>query len=199
VLAWDFTQGQLTANPIREIQLQTGKYTLILLLLTLACGPVYTVLGFRTALRLRRTLGLYTFMYASVHLLNFVGLDYGFDFDLIRKDIPNKRFILAGFGAFLVLLLLAVTSTRGGMQWLGNNWKRLHRLIYVAALLAMLHFLWQAKADLREPFIYGAMVLFLLLLRVSRVDEVLGRGWNWLKREQRRQPTGDDISGEVDY
>lgn len=121
LLAWDFTQGGLTANPIREVQLRTGKYALVLLVLALSVTPVNIVFGIKSALPLRRTLGLYSLMYASLHFLNFIGLDYGFDFGLIRDDISGKRFVLAGFLAFLCLLPLAVTSTRGWIKRLGRK------------------------------------------------------------------------------
>ncbi len=173
LLAWDFTQGGLTANPIREVQLRTGKYALVLLVLALSVTPVNIVFGIKSALPLRRTLGLYSLMYASLHFLNFIGLDYGFDFGLIRDDISGKRFVLAGFLAFLCLLPLAVTSTRGWIKRLGRNWERLHRLIYLAAVLAVTHFLWQVKADVREPLIYGAIVALLLIVRIPTIRKTL--------------------------
>lgn len=181
ILAWDFTQGQLTANPIREIQLRTGKSALVLLVLSLACTPIYVLSGLKQVLLLRRPLGLYAFMYASLHFLNFVGLDYGFDFSLIREDIFEKRYALAGFAAFLILLPLAVTSTKGWMQRLGQNWQRLHRLIYIAALLVVLHFLWQTKADFRQPLIYGAVVVVLLTARIPWLREFLSKPFKGVK------------------
>lgn len=172
ILAWNFAQGQLTVNPIREIQLQTGKYTLVFLVLSLSCTPIGTVLGLKQILQLRRTLGLYAFMYASLHFLNFVGLDYRFDFALIREDILEKRFALAGFAAFLSLLPVAVTSTKWWKRRLGKNWERLHWFVYLAALLAVTHFMWQVKADFREPLIYLTIVVLLLLLRLPSIRRV---------------------------
>lgn len=176
LLVWDFTQGQLTANPIREIQLRTGRYTLLLLTLSLACTPVYNFTGLRQALLLRRPLGLYAFAYACLHLLNFVGLDYGFKFTLLWADIDEKRYIVVGFLAFLVLLALAVTSTRGWVKRLGKNWQRQHRLVYAAGILAVLHYLWQVKVYINAPFIYGTIIVLLRLLRIpllSRMTEGL--------------------------
>ena len=173
VLVWDFTQGHLTVNPIQQIQLRTGKYALIFLVLTLSCTPINTLLGVKSVLRLRRTLGLYSFMYASLHLFNFIGLDYWFDFGLILSDISGKRFVIAGLAAFLILLLLAVTSVKFLMKRLGENWERLHWLVYVAAALAVTHFLWQVKADVREPLIYGILVALLLALRTPYVKKLL--------------------------
>jgi sulfoxide reductase heme-binding subunit YedZ len=181
MLAWDFTQGQLTANPIREIQLRTGKYALVLLVLSLACTPIYVLSGLKQVLSLRRPLGLYAFMYASLHFLNFVGLDYGFDFSLIREDIFEKRYALVGFAAFLILLPLAITSTKGWMKRLGQNWQRLHRLIYLAALLVILHFLWQTKADFRQPLVYGAIVAVLLTVRIPWVREFISKPFKRVK------------------
>jgi len=166
VLLWDLAHHQLTANPIQEIQLRTGKYTLVLLVLSLIITPLYSVSRLGQLPPLRRTLGLYSFMYASLHFLNFIGLDYGFNFALIWADIGNKRFILAGFPAFLILLTLAITSTQGWLRRLGKNWKRLHRLVYLAALLAVLHFLWQVKTDPRQPLVFAAIVISLLVIRI---------------------------------
>ena len=169
ILAWDFFQGRLTANPIQEITLRTGKYTLILLLLSLACTPLNTLFGLKWVLRLRRSLGLYAFMYASFHFLNFVGVDYRFDFLLLGEDIAEKLYVLAGFAAFISLLLLALTSTQGWKRRLGKSWKHLHWLAYVAIALAVTHFAWQVKADFREPLMYGAIVALLLIVRIPLV------------------------------
>ena len=176
-LVWQFSQDQLTANPIREIQLRTGKYALNLLVLTLACTPVYNIFGFKPALRLRRTLGLYTFLYAGLHLLNFIGLDYGFNFTLIREGVVEKPFALVGLAAFLILLPLAVTSTKGWVERLGSNWPRLHRLLYVAGILAVIHFIWLAKSKVtpREPLIYGAVIVISLIVRIPAIRRLIRR------------------------
>jgi hypothetical protein len=106
LLAWDYTQDRLTANPIREITLRTGRYALILLILSLACTPIDILTGFKPVLRLRRPLGLYAFLYASLHLLTFAGLDYSFDLGLIAGEVTEKSFVQVGLLAFLVLLSL---------------------------------------------------------------------------------------------
>lgn len=183
ILIWDFTQGRLTVNPIQEIQLRTGKYTLVLLVLTLLVTPANIIFGIKQALRLRRQLGLYAFMYASLHFLNFVGLDYRFDFTLILEDVAGKRFVLAGLAAFLSLLLLAVTSTKGWIRRLGKNWERLHWLIYLAAALAVTHFVWQVKADLREPLIYGLVVFILLAVRLPAIRKMVNERRRRLKQQ----------------
>ena len=173
VLIWDYFQDNLTVNPIQEITFRTGKYALVLLVLSLACTPLNTLIGFREALRLRRPLGLYAFMYASFHFLTFIGLDYGFDLELIYEAIFEKRYALVGFAAFLILLPLAITSTKGWQKRLGKNWKKLHQLVYVAAGLVVVHFVWGVKSDIREPLIYGAIVLSFLLLRVPAIRQRL--------------------------
>lgn len=173
VIIWDLTQGQLTVNPIEQIQLRTGKSALVLLVLSLACRPLSMVHGLKWVLQLRRPLGLYAFTYATLHLLNFIGLDYGFDLALLREDIAEKSFAFVGLAAFLLLLPVALTSTRGWMRRLGKNWERLHWMVYLAALLAVTHFLLQAKADFREPLIYGMAVLLLLLVRIPGVRRVV--------------------------
>jgi len=188
VLAWDFAQNQLTVNPIEEIQLRTGKYALVLLVLSLACTPINRIFGLKLVLPLRRLLGLYAFMYASLHFLNFVGLDYGFDFALIREDISEKRFALAGFAAFLSLLPLAITSSKGSMKRLGKNWERLHWLVYLAALLAVTHFIWQVKADIREPLLYGAVVVLLLIVRLPPVRKAVRELGSQLKGKREISP-----------
>jgi methionine sulfoxide reductase heme-binding subunit len=172
-LIWNFFHDQLTANPIQYITFQTGKSALVLLILALACTPLNTVFGFRQVVGLRKSLGLYAFLYATLHFLTFVGLDYGFDPNLLKEAIFKKRYALVGFAAFLALLPLAITSTRGWMRRLGKNWKRLHRLIYLAALLAVIHFVWLVKSDIREPLAYGAVVVILLALRFKSLRKTL--------------------------
>ncbi len=175
-LAWDWSQGQLTANPIEEVQRRTGRWTLTWLVASLACTPVYTVSGIRQVLPLRRTLGLYAFAYAALHFMNFVGLDYGFDLALIREDIFEKPYAVVGFAAFLVLMALAATSTSGWRRRLGANWQRLHFLVFAAALLAIVHLAWQEKVNSPRPYIYGTAVALLLLARLPWVRKILGRG-----------------------
>jgi methionine sulfoxide reductase heme-binding subunit len=173
-LAWlggaFFTRG-LGANPVRELTLRTGLGAFILLTLSLACTPLSVYLGWRGVMRVRRALGLYAFVYASLHLAVFL-YDYGwiagegFDAAFVYQALFEKRYALAGLAAFALLVPLAVTSTRGWFRRLGPRWQALHRLVYGAALLAALHFIWQTKADLRVPLIYVAVIGALLLLRL---------------------------------
>jgi sulfoxide reductase heme-binding subunit YedZ len=169
LLLWDLQHDNLTANPIEEATLRTGKAALTLLVLSLACTPLNTLFGLRQALPLRRPLGLYAFCYACIHLIIFVYVDYGLDLELLQEAVLEKRYALVGLAAFLMLLPLALTSTRGWMRRLGQRWKKLHRLVYVAAGLAVVHFLWLVKADIREPLIYGAVVATLMLLRLPHL------------------------------
>ncbi len=181
VLIWDYFQNRLTVNPIQAMTFRTGKTALVLLMLSLACTPVNTLLGFKSALKVRRALGLYAFMYAALHFSIFVGLDYGFDPVLLQEAIFEKRYALVGLAAGLIMLPLAITSTRGWMKRLGQRWKYLHRWVYLAALLAIVHFVWVVKADLREPLTYGAMVVLLLVLRVPIVRRAISQLRNEVK------------------
>jgi sulfoxide reductase heme-binding subunit YedZ len=175
VLIWDDFNDALTVDPIRAIILRTGKTALILLLLSLACTPINTLFGFKQALKVRRTLGVYAFFYAAVHLSAFVGLDYGFDLELLKGAILERPYALVGLGAFLILLPLAITSTKGWMKRLGQAWKRLHQWVYVAALLVIVHFVWLVNSDIREPLAYGAIVVVLLVMRVPVVRRAISR------------------------
>jgi sulfoxide reductase heme-binding subunit YedZ len=179
LLIWDYTQGQLTADPIREITLRTGRAALTLLVLSLACTPIYMVSGIKGVLPLRRTLGLYAFLYAGLHFLNFIGLDYGFNFALIQEDLASKYFVLVGLAAFLLLLPLAVTSTRGWQGRLGKNWERLHWMVFPAAVLALTHFtmavLLAARGDPLRLLLYGLAVALLLIMRLPGARKIAGR------------------------
>jgi len=171
-LLWAYWQGLFIIDPVREITTRTGKTALILLILSLACTPMNTMFGFKQALRVRRPLGLYALMYAGLHFLTFLGLDYGFDLHLIRQDILDQRYVLVGFAAGLLLLLLGITSTQGWQKRLRKNWKRLHRLVYLAGILAIVHFTWLAK-DNRVPLRYGAVVSLLLMVRIPIIRRAI--------------------------
>ena len=179
LLAWGYWQGRLI-DPVQEITTRTGRTALILLILSLACTPLNIMFGFKQIMRVRRTLGLYAFMYAGLHFLTFVGLDYGFDFDLLGQGILDQRYVLVGFAAGLLLLLLAITSTQGWQKRLRKNWKRLHRLVYLAGVLAIVHFVWLAK-DNREPLRYGAVVALLLIVRIPAVKRAISNTRHRLK------------------
>jgi sulfoxide reductase heme-binding subunit YedZ len=190
---WDYWFDNLTVNPIQDITFRTGKPALILLTLSLACTPVNTLFGFKQVLPLRKPLGLYAFMYVSLHFLIFIGLDYGFDWGLLYEAIFEKRYALVGFAAFLILLPLAVTSTQSWMRRLGKNWKRLHRWVYLAGILAVIHYVWLVKSDIREPLLYGAAVGLLLILRLPAVRKAVTHFRSRFKKERRTRTVVDSI------
>ena len=175
-LAWDWWFDRLSIDPLDDYTVRTGTAAILLLLATLAVTPVHTATGWRQVLTLRRTLGLYAFFYAALHLLVFVGLDYGFSLKFILLDgLPSKPYILVGLAALLLMLPLAVTSTRGWMKRLGRNWKRLHRLAYAAGILAVVHYLWVAKVAYGKPVIYAVVLGLLLAARIPAVRTRLAR------------------------
>ena len=186
ILAW---QGRLTANPIQDITLRTGQTALVLLVLSLSITPLYTAFTIKELLPLRRRLGLYAFFYAILHFLIFVGLDYGFDPELLKEAIFEKRYALVGFAAFLILLPLAVTSTKGWMRRLGKRWKALHRWVYVAAVLVIVHYVWLVKSDIRTPLLYGAVVGILLILRAPAVARRMRQLRQARRGQQPRRPS----------
>lgn len=159
---------RLGANPIETVTHETGAWALRLLLLCLAVTPARRLLGWRFAAPLRRTFGLLAFAYASLHLLTWVALDQFFDLAAMLEDLRERRFITAGAAAYLLLLPLAASSTRAAMRRLGPRWQTLHRLVYTAAGVAVVHFLWLVKADLAEPLAYAATCVLLLVLRLPR-------------------------------
>lgn len=186
MLAAGMWRGDLGIDPVNTINNQTGRAALVVLLLSLACTPLTTLFGVRRALTVRKSLGLIAFLYAALHLANFIALDYAFDFRLIFGDaVLDKPYILAGSVALLILTLLALTSTRGAMKRLGRNWKRLHQLVYGAGVLVVLHFLWQAKAAERmEPLLYAGGLTLLLLVRVPPVRRWIVTQRTRLTRQQ---------------
>jgi sulfoxide reductase heme-binding subunit YedZ len=170
-LGWDTLQGNLSINPIDDFTDWTGNAAIALLLASLAVTPLQTVTGWRRLATIRKSLGLWAFAYATLHFLVFVGLDYGFSLRFILEDgLAQKPYVVVGFLALLILLPLAITSTRGWMKRLGRNWKRLHRGVYAAGVLAVIHFLWVAKAaEATLPLIYGVLLAVLLIARIPWV------------------------------
>lgn len=157
--------GGLGPDPVAELTHGTGDWALRLLLLSLAVTPLRRQLGQAWPVRFRRLIGLYAFFYACLHLTVYLVLDLGAYWQQILEDIVERPYITVGFSAWLLLLLLALTSTRGWMRRLGRNWGRLHKAVYAAGVLAVLHYLWLVKADLREPLLYAAILALLLGLR----------------------------------
>ena len=159
--------GGLGANPIAEALNELGLTAIILLIASLACTPLKTLFGWTWPIRIRRLVGLLAFGYAVLHVGVYVALDQSFDGRAVLADVIKRNFILVGFAAFTLLIPLAVTSTDRSVRRLGYvNWKRVHNLVYPAALLAVTHFVWRVKKDLREPLVYGCILGALLLVRV---------------------------------
>ena len=159
--------NQLGPEPVKEITHHTGEWTLIFICLTLAMSPLKRLTNLTIWIKFRRMLGLFIFFYATLHMLTYVVIDYRLDFSSISKDILTKRFIFVGFAAWLLLLPLTLTSSRKAVMLLKDKWKKLHRLIYLIAILGVVHFLWLVKFDITEPLIYAAIILVLLLFRVK--------------------------------
>jgi methionine sulfoxide reductase heme-binding subunit len=173
-LVWSFLHDPI--NPIQATTQRSGYYALIFLVLSLAATPLNTWFGFRPALKVRRTLGLFAFMFAGLHFLIFSVLDYGLDWSLLRGAIFEKPYILVGLTALTILLALAITSFKWWMKRLGKNWKRLHRLVYLAAPLVIVHYSWSIKGnilrlqgDILKPLTFGLVVALLLIARLPPV------------------------------
>ncbi len=184
LIVFDYFSGRLSVNPIQDMEQRTGRLAILWLVMSLACTPLASIFGWKELVKRRRAVGLYAFMFAAIHMLLFVGLDYGLNFKLILDAIVEKRFILLGALSLLGLSLLAVTSFKGMMKKMGKNWKRLHRIIYLIAPLVVLHYaqakkgdLFRLQGDIVRPLVYGVIVLLLLALRLPPVKKKLSAGW----------------------
>ncbi len=167
-LVWDALQAQLGPDPVAQLEHRSGDWALRLLLATLALTPLRRLSGWAGFVRFRRMLGLFAFFYACVHLTIYLAIDLGGYWSQLLTESAKRPYMTVGFSAWLLLVPLAITSTRAMMRRLGGNWQRLHRLVYVAALLATLHFLWLVKKDVREPLIYIAVFATLMAARLAR-------------------------------
>ena len=153
----------LGANPIEFITRSTGTWTLVGLMLTLTITPLRKITGWNSLLRIRRMLGLFSFFYASLHFITYIWLDQFFDFGAIIHDIYKRPFITVGFSAFILLIPLAVTSSNAMIRRLGaKRWQQLHKLVYLIAVLGVLHYVWLVKKDLTQPLIYAGILTLLL-------------------------------------
>ncbi|MBM3336139.1 MAG: sulfoxide reductase heme-binding subunit YedZ [Betaproteobacteria bacterium] len=172
-------QDRLTANPIEFITRDTGDWALYFLCLTLTVTPLRRFMGLNVLVRFRRMLGLFTFFYASLHFLAFIWFDHFFDLAEMMQDIVKRPFIAMGFLAIVLLVPLAMTSNDFMLRKLGRHWSVLHRLIYLIAILALLHFWWMraGKNNFAEPLVMSAVVAMLLALRLI-----------WLRRDSVRRP-----------
>jgi methionine sulfoxide reductase heme-binding subunit len=162
-----FLTGTLGVNPAETIQLQTGRWTLKFLLITLAVTPVRRVTGWNIVIQYRRMFGLFAFFYATLHFTSYLAFDLGFAFGAMVGDILKRPFIALGFTAFLLLVPLALTSTKGWIRRLGKKWTLLHRLVYVAAICAVIHFAWKVKVFTGDPVLYAVVLTLLLGFRLA--------------------------------
>jgi sulfoxide reductase heme-binding subunit YedZ len=165
-LAWRTVHDALGVNPVEELELTTGIWAYRFLLLSLAITPLRRLSGWNTVIRFRRMLGLFAFAYATAHLLIYVVVDQGLAVRYILQDVAKRRFITAGMVAFILLVPLAITSTKGWIRRLGRRWQALHRLVYVSAAAAALHFIWKVKVPIGEPVYYAGLLAILLGVRL---------------------------------
>ena len=182
VLVWRAAHGTLGADAIAIGLNQLGYLALVFLIASLACTPLKILTGWTWPIRIRRMLGLFAFFYASLHLLTYVGIDQQLDWPVLWGDVTQRKFMIVGFLAFLCLAPLAWTSTDASVRRLGfKRWKSLHRLAYVAGVLAVVHFTWRVKSDVRVPMTWAAILAALFLIRIA--DRVRTR-----RRKRARQP-----------
>ena len=159
--------NKLGPEPVKEITHFTGEWTLVFICLTLSMSPLKRFTNLTIWTSFRRMLGLFVFFYATLHLLTYIGLDYRFDWSPILDDVVKKKYIFIGLAAWMLLLPLAITSSRKMVILLKNNWKKLHRLIYVIAIFGSLHYIWLSKTIFFKPLIYSLIILVLLALRIK--------------------------------
>jgi sulfoxide reductase heme-binding subunit YedZ len=160
--------ARLTANPVEFVQHFTGDWTLRFLLITLSITPLRKLLNLPELIRFRRMLGLFAFFYVCLHFLTYIGPDQSFSLTGMWKDVEKRRYITVGFLGFVLLIPLAITSTKGWIRRLGGRrWQILHRSIYVAAICGVIHYYWLVKSDVREPLMYAAILASLLLWRLA--------------------------------
>ena len=172
--------GNLGVNPAETIQLTTGRWALKFLLLSLTVMPGRRLTGWNVVIQYRRMLGLFAFFYATLHFTSYWAFDLSFAFGAMVADVWKRPFIALGFSAFLLLVPLAVTSTKGWIRRLGKRWALLHRLVYVAAICAVIHFAWKVKVFTGDPVWYAVTLTVLLLFRV---------GWSLRSYRPRRAPS----------
>ncbi len=174
-LAFDYLSDGESYTFNRTFMLRTGSAGLILLVASLACTPARWLLNWPRVVQVRRAFGLYAFLYISLHLLAYAVWENGLDFELILRDLEERQAMSVGLAAFLALIPLALTSTRGWQKRLGKRWKTLHRLVYLAAIFSVLHFLWLDRDFITVPAIFAVIVIVLLALRVPQIRSVFRR------------------------
>ena len=175
-----FQTNGLGPNPILELEHQTGKIALFFLVLSLACTPARNITGWKEFIRRRKALGLYGALYAFIHVLIFISLDYGFDFNLILGEVISRSFIIVGTIALAILIVLAITSNKISVSILGSGWKKLHRLVYILSPLVILHFAMVTKGNILKlqgnytlPLIYAGIVVLLLVMRIPTISRAI--------------------------
>ena len=161
-------QNDLGPDPAQALSIETGEWTLRFLLLTLAITPFRQIFRMAEIARLRRMIGLFAFFYASIHFLSWMAFILGFRWLAIAEELVERPYITVGFLAYVILFLLGVTSTNSMVRRLGKNWKRLHKFVYAASILAIVHLLWILRTDVTEAVIYGVLLAILLGYRIFR-------------------------------
>ena len=167
VISYQIIFNQLGPEPVDRIINHFGEWTLIFILLTLSMTPLKKITKSVEWIKFRRMLGLFTFFYASIHMLSYVGLDYRFDFEPLINDVFKKKFVFIGFSAWLLLIPLAVTSSERMVRLLKQNWKKIHRLIYIIGIFGVLHYIWLSKTIFFKPLIFLIVLVILLLFRIK--------------------------------
>jgi sulfoxide reductase heme-binding subunit YedZ len=180
LLIFDAVTGRLSANPVQDLEQRTGRHAITLLVLLLLCTPLNTLFKWSEPLKRRRALGLYTFMYATIHVIIFADLDYGLAWSRLIKEVVEKPRLVVGATAFILLIPLAITSFDIWKKRLGKNWKRLHRVVYFIAPLVVLHYLWSKKGDILslqgeifKPAVYGIIIAIFLIIRIPPIKKAL--------------------------
>ena len=167
-LLWRIASNDLGPDPAQELAISTGEWTLRLLLITLSLTPLRQLTGRPEFVRIRRMVGLFALFYASIHFFVWMSLLLAFRWFAIGEELIERPFITVGFLALLILVALGVTSPKAMVRRMGKNWKRLHRLIYPAAILAIVHLIWILRTDLTEAVLYGSILAILLGYRLAR-------------------------------
>jgi len=199
-IIFDIITGNISANPIQELEQRTGRHAITLLVLSIACTPLNTLFKWSELLKRRRALGLYAFMYATIHVIIFINLDYGFAWSLIIQTIFEKPYIVVGLIGFLMLIPLAMTSFDVWKKRMGKKWKKLHQTIYLIVPLLLLHYAWGKKGDffalqgeIIRPLIYTLIAVILLIMRIPPVRRFLAslpsRIMLWFKKRSPRSET----------
>ena len=176
IITYKIFFNKLGPEPVKEITHFTGEWTLIFICLTLSMSPLKKFTKLSLWINFRRMLGLFVFFYATLHLLTYVGLDYRFDWQPIFDDVVKKKYVFIGFAAWILLIPLVITSSKKMVRLLKNNWKKLHRLVYVIAIFGCLHYIWLSKTIFFKPLIYLIIIIVLLALRIKTKNRDVNYG-----------------------